>query len=74
MRPEEAQCLCGADSCDDNHPDEAEFVKLAKEEAPGIIKRLKAGLKPESLDLILLRMAGRKVPRWRNPRKAKPKN
>ena len=74
MRPEEEQCLCGADSCDGDHPDEAEFAKLAKEEAPGIIKRLKAGLKPESLDLTLLRMAGRKVPKWRKPQKTNPRN
>ena len=71
MNPPEEGCLCGYDGCSGDHPDEAEFVKLAKKEAPGIIKRLKAGLKPEPLDLTLLRMAGRKVLGWRRSKKGK---
>ena len=62
----EEECLCGERFCEEEHPSEAEFVKLAKKEAPEIIRRLKKGLKPGLSDLAVLRMAGRKVPKWKH--------
>ena len=62
-------CFCGIELCGKEHPNEADFVKLAKQEAPRILKNMKAGIRPDILDRILLKMAGIKVPKWRKSRK-----
>ena len=56
-------CDCGCENCE--HPNEAEYFRLAEHEAPRILEKVKAGLKIDAIDRILLRIAGKEVPEWK---------
>ena len=58
------ECLCGAKGCEEEHPEEEDYVALAKKEKPRILRRARSGLKLDVIDRILLRMAGEEVKVW----------